>query len=227
MKLEESQKQLSQQDLGQRDEPPPPYDFDKDSSLAQDSDSDADAELDSAAKPVEPPPDWQTGYHNLGIVFLPNANAHSLADVDWEARLLVHAKDVPRLMKQGFYWTEANVRKREGYFEVEKERLPAAARDRGWSCVRVYRLADMAKDGDPQWIATLRVYAREVSVLSAFRVRHLSVNKAHHCSASDKEGRPIYNFHANDPGGSFNAVYDDRPLGGWWPWPKKSQGLEK
>ncbi|KND87981.1 hypothetical protein TOPH_07348 [Tolypocladium ophioglossoides CBS 100239] len=29
--------------------------------------------------------------------------------------------------------------------------------------------------------------------------------------------------YAKDVLHNFNAVYDDMPLGGWWPWPKKSQ----
>ncbi|PNY24170.1 Uncharacterized protein TCAP_05892 [Tolypocladium capitatum] len=229
MKLEESQKQRSQQDPGHVDEPPPPYDPDKDQSLAQDSDSDsyADLDLDSDAKSNKPLPDWQTGRYDMGIVFLQKLNIQDLRDVDWEAQLHVHAKDVLRLMKEGFYWTEANVRKQEGYFILEQKNLPAFARACEWTCSRIYHLTDMAKDGNPQWIADLRVYARKRSVLSAFRVRHLSVDKIHQAFAFNRKGQVIYEFSKSSPEQNVNAIYNDRPLEGWWPWPKKSQGLEK
>ncbi|PNY26364.1 Uncharacterized protein TCAP_03708 [Tolypocladium capitatum] len=106
MKPEESQKQRSQQDPEQLVESPPPYDFDEDPSLAQDSDSDADADALVTMAPGEKSRKFP---HNMDIVFLPNAKAIDMAKVDWEARFFVHAKDMPRLMKQGFYWTEANL----------------------------------------------------------------------------------------------------------------------
>ncbi|KND91716.1 hypothetical protein TOPH_03819 [Tolypocladium ophioglossoides CBS 100239] len=129
MKLEESQKQRLP-DLGQPDGAPPPYGLDTSPSLAV-SDSDAEIDFDSKAILDKFP-------HELTFLFLPDV-------VDLEARLEVYAKDVPRLMEQGFYWTEAN-------------------------------------------------------------------------------GRAIYYFDGINPGESFNAICDDRPLQGWWPWPKKSQG---
>ncbi|KND87712.1 hypothetical protein TOPH_07664, partial [Tolypocladium ophioglossoides CBS 100239] len=51
---------------------------------------------------------WQTEPFNLAMIFLPNPKVLTRKDLDWEARLEVHAKDVLRLMKQGFYCTEAN-----------------------------------------------------------------------------------------------------------------------
>lgn len=203
--------------MERQEEPPPPYEVDKDASLVQDADSDADwdSDLDFDAKSDQCPPDWQTGPFNLDIICRPNNTT------DWLARLQVHAKDVPRLMKKGFYWTEANVRKRAGYFLLEKASLPADVRDH-WDYARAYHLTDIAKDGNQQWIAVLWVFALKLSVLSNFRVRHLSVDQIRFARAYDGERRPIYDFDVHYPGDSFNAVYDDMPLGGWWPWPKKS-----
>ena len=40
-------------------------------------------------------------------------------------------------------------------------------------------------------------------------------------------GRPIYAFDAVESGINFNAIYDDMPMEGLWPWPKKSQEPNK
>ncbi|PNY25074.1 Uncharacterized protein TCAP_04999 [Tolypocladium capitatum] len=215
-----------QQDLWQQDELPPPYDLDKGPSLAQDSDADSDSNSDLHAISEKCPPDWQTGPFNLQMAFISNAKAHFANDarnVAWEARLEVHTKDIFRLMKQGFYFTEANVRKRKGYFVLDENSIAAHASNCGWSRARVYHLTDRPEDGNRQWIAVLRVYARELSVLSDFRVRYLSADKLHITRAYNQKGQVIYDYDVKHPRESFNAVYNNRPLGGWWPWPKESR----
>lgn len=62
--------------------------------------------------------------------------------------------------------------------------------------------------------------ARELSVLSAFRIEDLE-NNMFVAGAKNERRRVVYFFDARDPESNFNVIYDDMPLEGWWPWPKK------
>ncbi|OHW94377.1 hypothetical protein CSPAE12_07000 [Colletotrichum incanum] len=56
-------------------------------------------------------PAWQDHDHNACFVFylsLPGGDNTEVDVLEWEARLRVKARDVPRLMREGFHWTVAN-----------------------------------------------------------------------------------------------------------------------
>ncbi|KPM37141.1 hypothetical protein AK830_g9415 [Neonectria ditissima] len=153
------------------------------------------------------------------ISFSSNITVRSLDTVEWTAHLNVNAMDLTCLMKEGFHWTEANVKELEGYFTVGRDSLSITAQDNGWNHSRTYFLTDLATV--PQWTATLEVFAREIQVLSEFRIRHLSIYIIRQVLAKDSKGQWVYFFDAFEPGVNFNAIYDDTPLEGWWPsWSK-------
>ncbi|PNY24822.1 Uncharacterized protein TCAP_05221 [Tolypocladium capitatum] len=157
---------------------------------------------------INTPPIGKPGPCDLTIIFTSHAEAYFAKDVDWEASLELHTNDVPRLMRQGFYWTEANVRNLERDVILQENSLPQSARKCGWSRARFYHVIDVAEDGNPQWIAILRVYARELSS------RPSPIDKIYAARASNQKGRVIYNFQANHPGENFNSVYDNKAVGG-------------
>lgn len=36
----------------------------------------------------------------------------------------------------------------------------------------------------------------------------------------DKRGNRVYSYSTINPEENFNAIYDGKPLRGWWPWPR-------
>ncbi|KAF9872230.1 aldehyde dehydrogenase (NAD+) [Colletotrichum karsti] len=137
------------------------------------------------------------------------------ACLKWEARLEVKAKDMPRLMREGFHWTTANCHRESTYVNNEIE---AGPREEGWKCARYYFLSDLGKD--PYWTAMLVVLARDIQTLAQFRIDTLRPDMVYTVIGSNAKSQWIYRFDTLDPSQNFNAIYDDMPLEGWWPWLK-------
>lgn len=136
----------------------------------------------------------------------------------WLAVLVVKSRDVPRLMREGFFWSTENVVPEEGYMSSETRRDWAHS---GLHYKRTWMLADKSNDETPQWVARLEVNGRFPDVLPGFRVQNLSRanvfaarawNGPKHTYAWDSRFPVRYNY---------NCIYDDRPLQGWWPWPRE------
>lgn len=181
-------------------------------------------------------PEWpdldQTPLYNIEFSFMPKAKGLSLtpnvtARHKWEAQLRVCAKDVSRLMRQGFHWDASNVHWERGYFAHTNRKAKDGPFNRvdlgknGWPIVRCFFLSDKAKD--PEWTARLCVGAHEVPVLSGFRLGDLSVELIPKTIAWNEDGRLIYYFEADKPTANINVYYNNRPLEGWWPWPRNSR----
>jgi hypothetical protein len=73
---------------------------------------------------------------------------------------------------------------------------------------------------NPQWWANVAVYARGNKELSEFRLSYLSLGNIRSVSALNVAGAYVYRFDALEPDENFNAIYDDRTMEGWWPWPR-------
>lgn len=137
-------------------------------------------------------------------------------DMKWEAEMIVYSKDVPRLMKEGFHFTETNVRRRCSYFFIGESYLPESLRGLGWTCARVYHLADTVKHRRTQWTATLMVRASNISLLTTFTLAQLSFDKLDCARAWNKQSQLIYRHVSKHPEESFNAIYEGKPPGEWW-----------
>ncbi|KAK7455540.1 hypothetical protein CaCOL14_012622 [Colletotrichum acutatum] len=92
--------------------------------------------------------EWESVPKNLSIIYTPvpigAGDNVSRRGINWEARFRVKAKDLPRLMREGFHWTVANIHREAGYFEYEaKEPIMKEA---GWTCTRNYYLSDLSPD---------------------------------------------------------------------------------
>lgn len=139
---------------------------------------------------------------------------------EWEVFLRVNAHDLPRLMREGFYWSEANVDHERGEYSSHRRE-----EDRNLvRFTRTYYLEDLQED--PQWMAQLTVYSFEIHVLSTFRLRDLRVKDVLQARAFRPRGREVYYYNAHEPTHFINAIYDDMPLKGWWPWPKEETEIE-
>ncbi|KAI1177872.1 hypothetical protein F4777DRAFT_540691 [Nemania sp. FL0916] len=138
----------------------------------------------------------------------------------WVARILVKCPDIPRMMREGFHWTDENILPEEGYIKLERE-------EKAFRWKRNYFLADLQHPR--RWVARVFVEASNLKTLSDFKLsHHLSKATVIWCrawaQAWGKDNLMIYNFEYDDPEYSFNAIYDDMPLDGWWPWPKAGEG---
>ena len=63
-----------------------------------------------------------------------------------------------------------------------------------------------------------------LAALSGFRVDMLSKEHVHKAHAWNAQKQLVYLFECNWPGYCYNAIYDDMPLRGWWPWPTLAEG---
>lgn len=128
--------------------------------------------------------------------------------------------DVPRLMREGFFWSANNILREEGYFGHS---LRHEWTTKGYRHVRTWILADRPSGGEsenPRWVGRLEVVSASLELLSGFRVDKLSSKNVCGADAWDARDHAIYHYKRNAPGDNYNSIYDDRPLRGWWPWPK-------
>jgi hypothetical protein len=93
-----------------------------------------------------------------------------------------------------------------------------------WPYKRQYWVADNNRH-DPEWRGQLSVYARTLTEISEFRIEQVSFDKVDTALALNMDGMPAYTFHLNKSHMNFNAILDDYPLSGLWPWPRNNAGV--
>lgn len=135
-------------------------------------------------------------------------------DAGWCARLTAHTDDITPLMKSGFRLSEDTVRKSKGHIVVDRE-AQSQFKPR-----HTRKYAFEGRASHVKWKASLSVYAHKVGELSRFRVEGLSADNVGAAVATDRQGNTVYHFSAVSPDDSFNAMYDDMPMEGLWPWPR-------
>ncbi|KAI1210178.1 uncharacterized protein F4807DRAFT_460009 [Annulohypoxylon truncatum] len=149
----------------------------------------------------------------------------------WYARLIFKTDNVPQLMREGLHWSLENVRWEDGYIEAtpaESDRTPPDKEQikycnkLGLIKTRHYFLCDLQVPS--QWVAHLQVYAAKNRVLANMRLGNLSRKNiyAAYAGCVDRE-QYIYLYDSFRPETWYNAIYDDMPMRGWWPWPKKKK----
>ncbi|CAH0051405.1 unnamed protein product [Clonostachys solani] len=139
----------------------------------------------------------------------------------WEANVDVSVKSLPESMRQGWSWSEDNIDRAGGQLIVKMSDLDQIQQEAGWCCGRRYKLVDRAED--PQWEAVVWIYAKDLQSLSCVKVNDLLYEKAYATWATNENNRLAYLFHRRSPHLNFNAIYDEMPLTGWWPWPRADE----
>ncbi|KAE9578273.1 hypothetical protein CGCF415_v012562 [Colletotrichum fructicola] len=141
-----------------------------------------------------------------------------------QVRLCVKTTDLKRLMREGFFWATENFNFKATYthtFDPRKE--PKQLAQMGWTCARNFFLSDL--EDDPFWTAKMSVYARDRVTLDSFAVTGLSRKNMSGARAWAKDGtsgyvEDLYKWVCGSPESSYNKIYGNLPLDGWWPWPK-------
>ncbi|KAI0428001.1 hypothetical protein F5Y09DRAFT_344081 [Xylaria sp. FL1042] len=155
---------------------------------------------------------------SMVFVFSPDpSKAYDDTSQEWKATLKVKCKDVPSLMREGFYWSDANVIQEEGY--VSKDIYAWGRDSKKWCNKRHYFLKDIQEE-PPRWIATIEVVAVQDQTIYRFDLEQLSLETTYMASATSQVGHQIYGWYYGNPDMCFNAIYEDMPLEGRWPWPK-------
>ncbi|KAK4150385.1 hypothetical protein C8A00DRAFT_37008 [Chaetomidium leptoderma] len=134
----------------------------------------------------------------------------------WEAVLAVKCQDVPRLMRDGFFWSVDNVLPEEGYM-THTSMVKPEWRAQGYHHIRTWFLIDKSNGESPQWVARLQVFATTSELLPRFRVQTLSRDNVCSATAWDAHGRTVYNYDWGWEDSSYNCIYDDKPLQGAHP----------
>lgn len=159
-------------------------------------------------------------------------------DGSWIAVIAFRVKDLPAAMKQGLYWSQDNVDLSGCCFYDDLQSMPPQSQDwglrlqdwglrlqdYGFTHARRFQLIDLAEN--PQWKGTLFVFSRGIKPLCRFRIQNISVGNILGATAFTRDEKMAYMYSRLEPERNFNAIYDDMPLGGWWPWPKNSNASD-
>ncbi len=123
-------------------------------------------------------------------------------------------------MREGFFWSAENVVPEKGYMAFSAEPDWSS---KGYKVTRFWDLVDRANGDTPLWVARMTTGFTDVAVLSAFRIRDLTVENLWEVRAYNADNKVVYNFSHREPEHYFNCIYDDMPLRGWWscPQPRK------
>ncbi|KAI1266222.1 hypothetical protein F5Y18DRAFT_435158 [Xylariaceae sp. FL1019] len=164
----------------------------------------------------------ETDSQNIHFRFCPEpSKASSHLEQTWAVEMAVKCHDVPLQMREGFHWDASNVVREDGYISSNANRLIHVSGKQYYGS-RYYFLKDMRES--PRWVACIAVYALNWETIYRFDLSQLSLNTMHGATAYAPHGDPIYNYLYGKPTACYNVIYDDMPMEGWWPWPKKGLG---
>lgn len=140
----------------------------------------------------------------------------------WHALMSIQADDMPRLMRDGLHWTEANLDREAGYVELNPQVSIRHPPPPFVKFIRVYYLRDLG--AKPLWTAKMAVCFSNTDQLSQFQFCDLKLDHVTVCTAESADHKLLYAYQriSKFENINFNTIYDDMPLEGWWPWPKRS-----
>ncbi|EQB44876.1 hypothetical protein CGLO_16326 [Colletotrichum gloeosporioides Cg-14] len=162
---------------------------------------------------------WKSVPEGLAIVFVSDSVFGSGEIPTWIARLVVKTGNIVGLMKGGFHWSSKNVHSEASHLDRKVNDPELLQYGRKFS--RTYYLSD--SHTPVSWTAKLEVAANEQSALARFKINDLELDHIQKADAWNTNGQHIYHYHRHGQNNNFNAIYDDLPLEGWWPWPKKNE----
>ncbi|KAI2618244.1 hypothetical protein GGR54DRAFT_606685 [Hypoxylon sp. NC1633] len=138
----------------------------------------------------------------------------------WIAQMDVKCDNVPLLMREGFYWTKANIIQEEGFIENVRPKIAHLLQIKNPCTVsRFWFLQDLQQP--PRWVASLQIHAPNYEVLSRIRFETWTTDMIRFVEAWGATNRLIYFYDALDPEWCINSIYDDILLKRWWAKPKK------
>ena len=166
---------------------------------------------------------YNPAWGSLTMILVQRPSAQTDASVPWAAALCVKCDDVARLMREGFFWSVENVLPEEGCLSDNTDSQWLSL---GFSYARTWTLIDKSNGDDPRWVAQLDVLTRFPELLSGFEIQNLSRRNVWSARAWNPFDQLVYHYDYSSSGRNCNCIYGDRPLQGWWPWPRRSRHLQ-
>jgi hypothetical protein len=157
------------------------------------------------------------GWGTVLLLLVPGVSTQEYQEASWAATLVIRC-DVSRLMREGLFWTPDNIIPEEGHLFCPVHRKWLA---KGLCHGRSWILADKSNGENPRWVGRLEVSAHLYEMLQAFRPENLSMENVSLVYAQNGNGQMVYNYLRRWPENDYNYIYDNKPLQGWWPWPKE------
>lgn len=134
---------------------------------------------------------------------------------EWIASLDLVTSDLPSLMRDGLYLGQENIRELENHVK------------KSWSNEHNrYFLSRYFSVVDLKWSGKLCVTSWNYEPVGDFRIHHLSADKVYNARVLNKDGNTIYYYAMRSPEKNANYLYDDMPLSGLWPFPRKEEGVK-
>ncbi|CAH0057540.1 unnamed protein product [Clonostachys solani] len=147
----------------------------------------------------------------------------------WHAMMRIRAKNVPRLMRDGYFqWSPRNYCEGSSALRLDDKLWPERLGcDESWRQTRIYALKD---EGDnPEWHATLAVVSKERFTVLNFDLGIITLDTIHVVKAYNWKGEQVYEASQSRPAENFNLIYPNIVLGGWWggpePAPTQTQAM--
>ncbi|RMJ15161.1 hypothetical protein BHE90_002722 [Fusarium euwallaceae] len=134
---------------------------------------------------------------------------------DWTAHLDLVTSDLPTLMHDGLYLTQENV-------QVLENHVQRVYSDK---CKRHFLRRYFTVVG-PKWSGNLCVMSWNSEPVRDFRIHHLSADKVYNAEVLNKARYTVYFYNMSNPEKNANYIYDDMPMEGLWPFPRKEEGAK-
>ncbi|KAI1351059.1 hypothetical protein F5Y01DRAFT_315138 [Xylaria sp. FL0043] len=111
---------------------------------------------------------------------------------EWKATLKMKSKDVPSLMREGLYWSDANVIQEEGHV-IKDFQYRCREEDGKWRSKRHHFLKDLQQTRS-RWVAVFELVALQDRTIHRFDLDQLSQQTMHIVSAKCQAGELIYGW---------------------------------
>jgi hypothetical protein len=130
-------------------------------------------------------------------------------------------------MREGFHWDNSNILRNEQVYESyinppmtcpRHPKRPPIGWNPAWKHVRRFVLRDMHHQ-PPHWAAELAVYAASENIVRGVKLELLTRENVASMRAHGPERRRAYEYRAWRRNESYNILYNDMVMEGWWPWP--------
>ncbi|CAG9981174.1 unnamed protein product [Clonostachys byssicola] len=138
----------------------------------------------------------------------------------WHAMMRIKAKNVPRLMRDGFFQlSPKNYCEGSSALRLDDAVWPKRLGcDDSWRQTRTYAFKD--EGDDPEWHAILAVVSKERFTIVNFDLGMITPETINMVKAYNWKGEQVYEANPSRPRENFNLIYPNVVLGGWWGGPQ-------
>ena len=175
---------------------------------------------------------WDYQQQTLRYPIYPDLSLHMVSktsgrfdegdDIQWEAQLLLWTADIAKLMREGLHLSATNFCEDEGaLMDNQTDKIIPYFPLVGQRCDFVRRCVLQGPGPKPSWEGILIVFANDYGKITRFRPHDLSPDSVYRAVGINKHREDVYGYSYRVPASRSNMIYDDMPLEGWWPWPKK------